>query len=433
MIFSIKNGRIGLVNPCNCFFFIILMKKTEVFFGIMLFFLFSFLSGVTGGIVSQEFFQPLFSSVLERGEVRKTSSENRGVSATITREFFVENEVIDIAENLKNSVVSIVVTKELAYVMRDPFSFFFDDPFSGQPEVRKEKRQTGAGTGFIISKEGLILTNKHVVSDINSEYTVLFADGREYLAEVITRDPSNDIAVVKIKNTTDEVFAPVSFVEKQEEIKVGQGVVAIGNALGQFQNTVTFGVISALGRSITASDGSGGSENLNQLLQTDASINPGNSGGPLVSLSGKVLGITTAVAGGAQGIGFAIPLDRFWMEKTLNQIQIYGKIVRSFLGVRYQIITPKMNQDLNLGSDFGAWLRDQENIPAVIPGTPAEKAGLRGGDIVLQVGDMKITEKMGLAELLALSVPGEEVSLLILREGKQKTISVILEERKEES
>lgn len=325
------------------------------------------------------------------------------------KEVLPESAITEVADKMKLSVVSVVATKELKYVMNDPYNFFFqnplfeNDPFferffgnksqneqpeqknSPEPQVREEKRQVAAGTGFVISKDGLILTNKHVVSDPEAEYTVLFADSSEYKAEVVTRDPSNDIAIIRITNAKkNQEFKPAELIANKDEVNVGQMVIAIGNALGQFDNTVTVGVISAKGRDLVAGDGStGGSEKLSKLLQTDAAINPGNSGGPLVSLSGKVLGVNTAVAGGAQGIGFAIPVDQQRIDTILKQIKEHGKIIRPFLGIRYQRITPELNQEVNLGVDHGAWVKGDNDLPAVIANTPAAKAGLKSGDIVL--------------------------------------------------
>lgn len=352
-----------------------------------------------------------------------------------------EDSVTRVAAQMRDSVVSIVATKELEYALRDPFSLFFNDPFLGgpfggqfrrpqpeQPETRREKKQVGAGTGFFVTADGWLLTNRHVVEDAAAEYTVVLADGTKLPAEVVARDGGNDLAIVKIKDANGRKFTPVSFVSAANKVKVGQLVVAIGNALGQFDNTVTLGVISAAGRSITAGDGSGSAEQLRELLQTDAAINPGNSGGPLVALTGQVVGVNTAVAGGAQGIGFAIPLSAEKVTKMLEQIRSHGKILRPYLGVRYQMVTPELNQQLKLGTDRGAWLHGENDLPAVLADSPAAAAGLRGGDIVLSVDGRTVDDTHDLAGLLADRAPGETVKLTVLRDNARQEISVKLGE-----
>ena len=362
---------------------------------------------------------------------------------TTIKEQVASNAIIDVAEQYRDSVVSVVASKDVAYVLNDPYNFFFNDPFGldpfgdfnspqmTKPEIKKEKQQVGAGTGFIITKEGLILTNKHVVADTEAEYQVTFANNDRYKATVVTRDPADDIAILKISDASFKEFKPVGFVANQETVKVGQMVVAIGNALGQFQNTVTTGVVSAKGREIIAGDGQGQSSTLNKLLQTDAAINPGNSGGPLVSLQGEVIGINTAIAGGAQGIGFAIPIDQTRITNILKQLQEHGKIVRPYLGLRYQIITPAMNQELKLGSDRGAWVKADQDLPAVLADSPASKAGIKGGDIILSVNGQPVDQDHELNTLINNANVGDQITLTILRDGQEQTLTVTLEERKE--
>lgn len=222
----------------------------------------------------------------------------------------------------------------------------------------------------------------------------------------------------------------VKFISDLQNIEVGQMVVAIGNALAEFDNTVTAGVVSAKGRDITAGGGMGTNvERLKGLLQTDASINPGNSGGPLVALSGDVIGMNTAIASNAQGIGFAIPLDEKIINRILNQVQQYGHIVRPYLGVRYVMITPEMNKQSNLGTDTGAWIKADNDLPAVVSGTPAAKAGLKGGDIVLKVNGKTLNNTYALQDAVAEYNPGDTITLTILRDGKQQDVKVLLEER----
>ncbi|MEI7510956.1 MAG: trypsin-like peptidase domain-containing protein [Candidatus Peregrinibacteria bacterium] len=356
------------------------------------------------------------------------------------KEVIAENAYMDVSQKLEHSVVSIVATKELQIVLQNPyapfndpfFNDFFGDPFQQRqpqqpPEVKKEKQEVGAGTGFVVTKEGILLTNKHVVSDPQAEYTAIFSDGTQYSATVLARDPVNDIAFLKIKAEASKTFVPVQFIDAIDAIRVGQMVVAMGNALGQFQNTITSGIISAKGRKITAADGTGGAEQLQELLQTDAAINPGNSGGPLVSLEGKVLGMNTAIASGAEGIGFAIPLDQKKVDVLVAQVQKNGKIIRPFLGIRYQPITAKLNAEKKLGSDTGAWVHGQNDLPAVLPNTPAAKAGIQGGDIILKADDIVLDEKTDLQSIIQNHNVGDTIKFTILRNGKQETIPVVLE------
>lgn len=395
----------------------------------------AFFAGIFGSFVFTHFNQP------------NLPTENTSTPPTETiREILPENAVSAISEKYHDSVVSVVGEKELALIINNPNSFFFNfnDPLFnqlfGQPQqtpqdqngdnsdsATGQKQQVSAGTGFVVSADGMILTNKHVVADTGADYTVVFADGTKFAVDVVTRDPTSDFAVLKIKEPGEQKFTPVEFVANADQITIGQFVVAIGNALGQFDNTLTLGIISASGRSITAGDGRGSAETLSQLLQTDAAINPGNSGGPLVNLDGKVLGINTAIASG-EGIGFAIPLDATKIGKMLDQIQKYGKIVKPYLGVRYQLITPELNTELKLGSDSGAWLKGENDLPAVIADTPAAKAGLKGGDIILEIEGAKIDEQNPLADILNNYSPNDEVTFTILRDGRTEQLKVKLGE-----
>ncbi len=355
-----------------------------------------------------------------------------------------QNSVIRVADSLKDSVVSVVATKDIQYQVGGSAFFenpLFNDPFFKQfmdvpdqtqpqtkPEVKTEKTQVSAGTGFVVTNDGLILTNKHVVADTEAEYTVTFNGTDKYSAEVVTRDPAYDLAILRIKNTKGQTFHPVTFVDSSDSVRVGQFVVAIGNALGQYDNSVTMGVISASGRTIDASTGLGSTERLSELLQTDAAINPGNSGGPLVSLSGQVLGINTAVAGGAQGIGFAIPLDQAKVGQILDQVRKNGKILRPYIGLNYIPLTAEINQQLKAGRNQGAWLKTDNGTSPIKPGSPAEKAGLKEGDIILKVNDVFINSKSNLSDLLNHSSIGDVWDLTVLRDKSTIHVKVTLEQ-----
>ena len=284
---------------------------------------------------------------------------------------------------------------------------------------------SGAGTGFIITNDGLILTNKHVVSDANATYTVVLSSGKSYDAKVQSLDPVKDMAVVKI----DAKDLPVVELGDSDSLKVGQWTVAVGNALGRFDNSVTVGVVSARNRTIEASDATGtSSETINDMIQTDAAINPGNSGGPLVNLEGQVIGINTAVASNAQGIGFAIPIND--AKSAIDSIKATGKIIRPYLGVRYVQVSSDIAKQNQLPVDYGAWVKSGSglNEPAVTSNSPASKAGLKENDIILEVNGEKVDENNSLLNLIQQYKVGDKITLKVLSGGNQKEVSVTLEQ-----
>ena len=319
-----------------------------------------------------------------------------------------EGEVItDVAKTVSPSVVSILTQS----VTRSPY-------FGAATQA-----QEGAGTGIIISSDGYILTNKHVIPDGVSSVSIALTNGKTYEdVAVVGRDPLNDIAFLKIKNVTGLTAAKIG---NSSSMQVGQKVVAIGNALGQFQTTVTAGIISGVGRPLTASDGTNtGTEQLENLFQTDAAINPGNSGGPLVNLNGDVIGINTAVAQNAQGIGFAIPIND--AKGLIKGVLASGEIKRAYLGVHYVTLTPDIAKNFKLDREIGAYLGGSNEAP-VIAGSPADKAGLKIGDIITKVNGVELTERVTLIGQLSQSVPGDQVTLTIVRDKKELTVKVTLD------
>jgi len=302
--------------------------------------------------------------------------------------------------------------------------------YTGAQTQKTETVQKGSGTGFLISADGLILTNKHVVSDTEASYTVLVNDGNKYEAEVLARDPYNDLALIKIKASG----LPTLTLADSDKIEIGQTVIAIGNALGEFKNTVSSGVVSGLSRNITASDSSSGtSERIDNVIQTDAAINPGNSGGPLLNLNGEVIGINTATVIQAQSIGFAIPVNK--AKKDIEQIISFGKIVYAYLGVYYAIINEDLQLKYDLPVDYGAWVgRDAagaQTPTAVIKNSAAEKAGLKQDDIILEFNSEKITTDNSLAKMIQKRNPGDEIILKVLRDKTEMTLEATLGEREE--
>ena len=286
-----------------------------------------------------------------------------------------------------------------------------------------QQQQVGGGSGFFVSSNGLIVTNDHVVSDPNAQYTVYTNDGQEHTAKVIAQDATDDIAFLKISGTG----YPYLTFDNSSALQLGQSVLASGNALGQFRNTVSVGVVSGLSRSIVAGDVvTGGTESLPQVIQTDAAINPGNSGGPLLDLLGKVVGVNVAVAQGSQGIGFALPGNM--IKEAVASVEANGTITFPFLGVRYIPITPTVAKDKNLSVTYGALIAagSSTSQPAVVAGSPAAKAGLVAGDIILDFDGTKLTNDNNLTDLVRAQKVGAVATLTVLHNGKQETVTVTL-------
>lgn len=321
-----------------------------------------------------------------------------------------DNVVIDVAEQVSPSVVTVSAQSPKRRVLE--FS-----PFGGLRSRIEGGEPQDIGSGFIVTADGLIVTNKHVVSDTSVTYKVVTKDGKEYDAKQISRDPTNDIAVLKIDASG---LTPVKLGESGE-LKVGQFVVAIGTALGEFRHTVTTGVISGLGRGITAGSSlEGFVERLDDVIQTDAAINPGNSGGPLLNSSGQVIGVNVAVAQGAQNIGFAIPINV--VKNALGEYNKTGKFpAKPFLGVQYQMID-KEGAVLN-NVPQGAYVSD------LVAGSPAEKAGILVGDIITKIDGVELKDATGgLADVVSKKKAGDSISMDIWRDDKSMTINVTLSE-----
>jgi serine protease Do len=361
----------------------------------------------------------------------KLSENNKQPANVYTSNVSYEQAIIDAARNVSPSVVSIVISKnvpvyEQQYVdpfgPNSPFSFLIPQ----QVQKGTQYQEVGAGSGFIVSADGLVLTNKHVVSDNKADYTVFTNDGQKYSAKVLALDPVQDLAVIKIQS--DKGFKAVKLGDSSG-IQIGQTAIAIGNALGQFSNTVSVGVVSGLERTISASDQLGSmSETLEGIIQTDAAINAGNSGGPLVNLKGEVIGINTAMAQGAQDIGFALPINI--AKKDISQVQATNKIVYPFLGVRYVLVDDTVKQKYKLSVNYGALvLKGPNGEPAIMAGSPAEKAGIKEKDVILEINKEKITANNSMSMIIQKYNIGDKVTLHILRNGKEQDATAILSER----
>lgn len=382
------------------------------------------------------------------------------------RTYIEESEAIDAIKKAAPAVISIVAKKDLKIFKQNPFDlFFFDDPFFEQfgfpfgfgPHQRRQERQEpeirrqviAGGTSFLVREDGLAVTNKHVVNDPQADYVAILSNGKEYDVEVLSKDPLNDLAIIQLHEKTPEAEGrrtgekrtfgvkpsglPKIDLGDSSSVKVGQRVFAIGYARGEYENSVTSGIVSAVGRQIQASDQSGGfRETLTNLIQTDAAINFGNSGGPLINLSGEVIGVNTAIDAGATGIGFAIPINE--VKGVLASIEKFGKIVRPILGIRHQILNKELAEKYGLkGVDYGALIvgdRTKGEIP-VLPGSPAEKAGLRVDDIILEVDGVKVTEENPLQAMVRGHQPGDTLTLKVWRNGTTFEVKVTLEEIKE--
>ncbi len=345
-----------------------------------------------------------------------------------------EQAVIKAVEQASPAVISITISKNVPIIEQCPYNPFSDLPpefqqFFGQGfefyqpcQKGTELQEIGGGSGFIISPDGLIVTNKHVVFDEKAEYTVFTNDGKKYKAEILARDSSRDLAIIKISAQN----LPVLQLGDSDSIKLGQTAIAIGNALGEFRNTVSVGVISGLSRRVTASGGDT-SETLEGLIQTDAAINAGNSGGPLLNLKGKVIGINVAMVSGAQNIGFTIPINQ--VKKAIESVKSTGRIITPYLGVRYMMITADLAKGQKLATDNGALIQGDKNNPAVLPNSPAAKAGLKAGDIITEINGEKLTQDKSLGSVLQEYNVGDVITLKVFRAGVEMTFKITLEER----
>lgn len=357
---------------------------------------FSTLAGIAGGFLGV---MSLNSPVLQKylpSAFKETIKETN--KQTVVEE---ESATIDVVQKTSPAVVS-VVAKSTGFDL-------FTGPYSSEQSI---------GTGFIIDSSGVILTNRHVVSDSNASYSVVTKDKKTYEVQKVERDAVHDVAILKI----DATGLPTLELGDSDSLKVGQKVIAIGNALGQFDNTVTTGVVSGLGRLVTASSGSfGSSEVLDNTIQTDAALNPGNSGGPLLNYSGQVVGINVAVTQGAENIGFSIPINL--IKPVLENFQQNGKLIRPYLGVQYIMISKELAQLRNLPE--GAY------VQSIVSGSPAGDAGIKEADIITKLGGETVTTTDNLAILIAKHKVGDKIEIEVNRNGETKTLSATLKEAQE--
>lgn len=330
--------------------------------------------------------------------------------------------IAEIAKNVGPSVVSVDVTSESSATP----SFF--DIFGGSSG---SQQMESAGTGIILSKDGYIMTNRHVVPAGTTSVSVTLSDGTQLdNVEVVGRTNDNDnldIAFLKITDAKGHKLVPAA-IGDSSKIQVGDAVVAIGNALGQFQNTVTSGIISGYGRSVQAGDSSGlgSTENLDDLFQTDAAINEGNSGGPLTNMNGQVIGINTAIASNSQNIGFAIPIND--VVGLIKQVEDTGKFQRPYLGVRFVPLTADVAKQYGLDVNNGAFIAPaNDGSEAVVSGSPADKAGLKASDVIVSADGQKIDAQHSLTSIISKNTVGDTISLQVSRDGKMIDLKATLE------
>ena len=398
------------------------MEKGEIRSLIIFLVILSFVAGVVGGVggialVATSTTLQKSIGIKESGSAIPIASGNKVESVTVKE----DSAVVDSVKKVSPAVASVIFTKDVQII--DPFSLGF--PY-GQPQQTTQQQQ-GGGTGFIISSDGLIATNKHVADVDGADYTVITQDGKKYKASVLAKDSVNDFAILKI----DAKNLPVVEFGDSDNLDIGQRIIAIGNALGEFQNSVTVGVLSGKERNLTATDATGATpENLEGLLQTDAAINEGNSGGPLCNLKGQVVGINTATTakGQAEGIGFAIPINT--LKSAIDSIKKTGKIIRPYLGIRYAMVDQKIAAIKGISADQGALVvgDSTSGIPAIVQGSPADKAGIKEGDVILKINNEDIGQGKSLTRILSKYQPGDEITVTTLRDSKQSNLKVKLTE-----
>ena len=321
--------------------------------------------------------------------------------------------ITKIIKKVLPAVVSITASKQLK-LARNPFSPFEMGKFSDEPKIKKIP--VGGGSGFIVDSSGIILTNRHVVDDPKAEYTAILDEEKKYKAEILAKDPINDVAILKIHQNN----LPIIELGDSSQLELGQAVIAIGNTLGIFRNTVSTGVISGLSRYITAFNAMDKrAQHLRGLIQTDAAINPGNSGGPLIDERGKAIGINAAMIFGAENVGFTLPINT--AKNDLYDLEKYGRIRQPFLGIRHILLNKSLQKKYNFSSDYGALVISEDGAEgaAVISGSPAHKAGIKESDIILGTEQEKISLKNSLEDILQKFKIGQTINLKILRRGRE--------------
>jgi len=409
---------------------------------ILIIFLIVFCSSLFGffaGVVASGYYYSEIKDFLSRFDIKIQDKNFTNLSedevSLCSPQTSQEEAIMKAVEQNSPAVVSIIISKDVPIYEEyytnpfDPFGEGFGFQIPQYRQKGTQKQEVGGGSGFIIYEDGTILTNKHVVDDEQAEYTVFTNDGKKYPAKVLAKDPYQDFAIIKIEQGQGPF--PTVKLGDSSDLRLGQSVIAIGNALGEYRNTISVGVVSGLGRTVTALGGTF-VETIEDVIQTDAAINKGNSGGPLLNLKGEVVGINTATVLGAENISFAIQINK--AKRDIEQVKNSGKIVYPYIGVYYTLITSDLKEKYNLPFDYGAWIgRDkngQETKEAILADSPAEKAGLKKDDIILELNNEKITTENPLAEIILKYNPNDKVTLKIFRDNQEKNIEIVLGENK---
>lgn len=377
------------------------------------------------GAIASLFFGVLFSTQL--GTFGQSLSQEE-VDQKIVELIEEESATIAVVERITPAVVSIVVKKERGQVTPRTQRILLS-PFVIQqiPSLSDEEAQQlieiSSGSGFFVSADGYLLTNRHVVDEQDAQFFVVMSDGEERSATLIDTDPFQDIAVMRVEGSGFP-YVPLG---DSDQIKIGQTVIAIGNTLSEFRNTVTKGVISGINRRVTAGSAAA-TDVIEQAIQTDAAINPGNSGGPLINLRGEVVGINTAVSVQGEAVAFAIPINQ--AKRAVEDVRELGRIVHPWLGVRYTLVKPEVVEGSDAPAELGAMIvaGNQPGQSAVIPGSPADHAGLQDGDVIIQISGTPISKENTLSKIISALRPGNQVEIVFLRDGAKQTVTATLAE-----
>ena len=384
------------------------------------------ISAVVGGLIAVYINPNAYSFLGEPAFQRNIQDQNNEqVAQPYLPQTTTEERITQIGEESIASVVAIVATKDLP-----TFEQCFISPFPGFsipdqcPTGTTESRRTGSGSGFVVA-DNIILTNKHVVADRDAKYSIITSENKTLDAEVVTRDPIEDLALLRVENLN----LPSVQLGDSDNITIGQIVIAVGNALGQFENSFSLGIISGLKRTIIASDGFGSrNDTLQEIIQTDAAINPGNSGGPLFNLSGDVIGVNVAYAAQANSIAFAVPINR--IKSTLQQVMETGTVQYPFLGISYISISPQVKEEYDLPLDNGAFIINQDpRNPAILQDSSAQKIGLQNRDIITHINNTPINENNPLSSVLRTYAVEDQIQIRVHRQGETLTFTAILQAR----